>query len=177
MISPRTFATAAASCAVLTSASAVCAEPSQLPPQFAYDYGETATPRSAGVGAMHALGGGLTAIFLNPANLGLTRSYHLGAIGQFTPEAGRQLYGGAVMDSTRRFSGGVSFVGGFQDPDGLDRSTVDTRLALGFAVTKEFLVGVGGRFLNVDQDGLGPLGPSRASGGLVDPEDAPGPGG
>lgn len=177
MTSSRHFAFAAAVCVALGNAPVAHAEPSVLPAPFAYDYGETETARSAGIGAMHALGGGVTAIFLNPANLGLTRSYHLGALGQFTPEAGRHLYGGAVMDSTRRFSGGVSFVGGFQDPDGLDRSIVDSRVAMGFAVSKGFLVGLGGRLLDLRQGGLGPLGPSRASGGLVVPDGEPGPGG
>jgi hypothetical protein len=153
------------------------ADPSALPPSFAYDYGATETPRSAGVGAMHALGSGLTALFLNPANLGLTRTYQIGALAQVSPEGHTQNYGGAVMDSTRRISGGIGFVAGFQDPDGLARKTLDTRAALGFAVSKEFHLGVGGRFLNVQQDGLGPLGASRASGGLVDPAAAPGPNG
>ncbi len=159
--------------AALTSAGEAAADPSKLPPQFAYDYGETETPKSAGVGAMHALGSGVTAMYLNPANLGLSRSYHIGALGQFTPEAKRQLYGGTLIDSTRRFSGGVSFIGGFQDPDGINRKTIDARLALAFAVTKAFHIGASGRYVSIDQDGLGPFGSSRASGGLVDPSEPP----
>lgn len=173
----RFHPSAAVAFAALLSASTARAEPSDLSPTFAYDYGATNTPRSLGVGAMHALGSGISSIFLNPANLGLTRSYHVGALGQFTPEAARQLYGGAVMDSTRRFAGGMSFIGGFQDPDGIDRTTIDARAALAFAVSRQFHVGIGGRYLTVEQDGLGPLGNSRASGGLVDPEDTPGPNG
>ncbi len=158
--------------AVLFSADAG-ADPSTLPPAFGYDYGSTETARSAGLGAVHALGSGIDAVFGNPANLGLTRTYQLAALGGFSPEANRQVIGGAVMDSTRRFSGGMSFMAGFQDPAGLGRKTLDSRVALGFAVSPEFHVGVGGRFLNVQQNGLGPLGASRASGGLVDPEVAP----
>ncbi len=162
-----------AALAALTLAGEAAADPTKLPPQFAYDYGETETPKSAGAGAMHALGAGSTAIYLNPANLGLTRSYHISALGQFMPEAKRQLYGASLVDSTRRISGGVSFIGGFTDPDGFNRKTLDARVALAFAVSRSFHLGLGGRYVSVDQDGLGPLDPgpgnlSRASGGLTD---------
>ncbi len=150
------------------------AEPSELPPQFAYNYSETETPRSAAMGgALRALGSGTTSPFLNPANMGLTRAYHIQAIGQFTPEAARQNYGGAIIDSTRRFSGGVAVVGGFMDPDGIDRSHLDLRIPLAFAISEAVHVGVAGRYLMLDQEGLGPLGDSKASGGLFDPEDTP----
>ena len=150
------------------------AEPSDLPPQFAYNYGETDTPRSGAMGgALRALGGDVNAIFLNPGAMGVTRAYHIQALGQFTPEAGRQLYGGAIVDSTRRLSGGLAVIGGFEDPDGIDRSQVDVRAALAFALSNSFQVGLAGRYLSLDQEGLGPLGKSRASGGLYDQEDQP----
>jgi hypothetical protein len=150
------------------------AEPSELPPQFAYNYGETDTPRSAGMGgALRALGSGTTAPFLNAANMGLNRSYHIQAFGQFTPEAARQNYGGVIIDSTRRFSGGVAVVGGFMDADGIDRSHLDLRIPLAFAISDAVHVGASGRYMMLDQEGLGPLGASRTSGGLFDPDDAP----
>jgi hypothetical protein len=156
------------------AARSAAAEPSELPPAFAYNYGEVEVARSAALGgALHALGGGTAAPFLNPANMGLARVYHIGVIGQFLPEAARQVYGGAIVDSTRRFSGGVGLVGGFIDPDGIDRSYLDFRLALAFAITERVHFGLAGRYLNLDQEGLGPLGASRASGGLVDPDDEP----
>jgi opacity protein-like surface antigen len=146
----------------------------ELPPQLAYNYGETDTPRSGGMaGALRAMGGDVNAIFLNPGAMGVSRVYHIQALGQFTPEAGRQLYGGAVVDSTRRLSGGLAVVGGFQDPDGIDRSHVDVRAALAFALSNRFHLGLAGRYLSLDQEGLGPLGHSRASGGLYDEEDQP----
>lgn len=141
--------------------------PSPLPPQFAYNYGETDTARAGGMaGALRAAGGSNSAIYLNPANLGLTRIYHIDALAQFTPEAGRHLYGGSIVDSTRRFSGAFSLVGGFQDSDGVDRSSIDVRAALAFAISDMFHVGVGGRYLSLQQEGLGVLGDSRVSGGL-----------
>jgi opacity protein-like surface antigen len=145
------------------------------PPRFGFNYGETDTPRSGAMGgALRALGGANTAHYLNPANMGITRLYHIQALTQFTPEVGRHLYGGAIVDSTRRLSGGVSFIGGFQDADGIDRSHLDARISLAFAITNRFHLGLSGRYMNLDQEGVGPFGNSRASGGLVDPDDPAG---
>jgi hypothetical protein len=124
-------------------------------------------------GSLRALGGGVQGLFLNPANMGIQRVYHLAAIGQWLPEASRQLYGGAIVDSTRRLSGGLSVIGGFQDPDGIDRSHIDVRAGLAFGISKAFHLGLGGRYLSLNQEGLGPLGNSRASGGLLDVDDPP----
>ena len=144
------------------------------PPQFGFNYGETDTPRSGAMsGALRALGGSNAAHFLNPANLGITRLYHIQALTQFTPEAGRHLYGGAVVDSTRRLSGGATFIGGFQDADGIDRSHLDARVSLAFAISSRFHVGLSGRYMMLDQEGVGPLGDSDVSGGLKDPDDTP----
>jgi len=150
------------------------AEPSTLPPSFAANYSENETPRSAAMGgALNALGGSTAAPFLNPANMGLTRVYHFQALGQFMPEANKQLYGGAVVDSSRRLSGAFAFVGGLMDPDGLDRSLLDARIAVAYALSQHVHLGLAGRYMNLSQQGLGPLGASRVSGGLVDPENAP----
>lgn len=147
------------------------AEPSVLPSQFAYNYGETETARGGAMaGALAALGSGVNAPFYNPAAMGLTRSYNISALGQFMPEAARQLYGGAIVDSTRRWAGGVAVVGGFMDPDGINRSQVDARLAASFSFSKRLHLGLAGRYLNLDQEGIGPLGASRASGGLFEAE-------
>lgn len=124
-------------------------------------------------GALRAHGSGIDAPLFNPANLGLSRVYHLQALAQFTPEAGRQLYGGVVADSTRRVAGSVAFFGGFLDPDGIDRSYIDIRSSLSFAASDTIHVGVSGRYLTLDQEGYGPLGNSRASGGLLDPDASP----
>ena len=138
------------------------------PVSFAYDYGEVETPRSAALGgALRAAGNGTTAMFLNPANIAETRVYHIEALGQLTPEYGRQVYGGAIVDSTtNRLSGGIAVTGGFLDPKGPDRSWIDVRLALAYPISDNFFVGVGGRYLKLTENGDGPLGSSKASGGL-----------
>jgi opacity protein-like surface antigen len=161
-------------CALSLAALPAAADPSELPAQFGFNYGETDTPRSGAMaGALNALGSDTAAHYINPANLGLARIYHIQALTQFTPEAGRHLYGGAIVDSTRRLSGGVSFIGGFQDADGIDRSHLDARVTLAFAISSMFHLGLSGRYMSLDQEGFGPLGDSRVSGGLLDPDDAP----
>jgi hypothetical protein len=146
-------------------------ETTDTPSTFAYDYGEVETPRSAALGgALRAAGNGSTGLFLNPANIALTRLYHIEAIGQITPEVGRQVYGGAIVDSTtNRLAGGTAITGGFMDPSGTDRSWMDIRLGLAFPVNDSFFIGLGGRYLKLTENGFGPFGNgSKASGGLKD---------
>jgi hypothetical protein len=155
-------------------------QPSPLPPPVIYNYGVEDTPRSAAMGgSLRALGSGNTALLLNPAAVAETRVYHIEADGQFMPEAARQVYGGSIVDSvTGRLGGGVAVMGGFMDPNGLNRSFIDARLALGYPITDRFMIGISGRYLKVTQSGPGtafesspgPFGPlDRVSGGLSDP--------
>jgi opacity protein-like surface antigen len=155
---------------VLLGDGLAAADPSPLPPQVIYNYGELETARSAAMGgALRALGNGTAGLFLNPAAMAETRVYHLEGLAQFTPETARQVYGGAVIDSvTSRLAGGLAVAGGFMDPSGIDRSLIDVRLGLGFPVSDRFFVGVVGRYVKVTQEGLGPLGESKVSGGLID---------
>jgi hypothetical protein len=151
------------------------ADPTPLPPQLAYAYGESETPRAAAFGgALRALGNGTAAVFTNPSAMLETRVYHLEALAQVSPEARRQVYGGVVVDSiTTRLAGAVSVVGGFVDPDGIDRSFLDARVALAYPITERLFVGLTGRYAKITQDGTlrtGGLGASRVSGGLVNEE-------
>ncbi len=143
----------------------------EAPATFAYNYGEVETTRESAMGgALRAAGNGTTAPFLNPANIALTQVYHIEAMANVTPENGHQVYGGVVVDSTtNRLAGGVSVTGGFMDPSGLDRSWVDIRLALSFPITQSIFIGVGGRYLKLTEQGFGPFGDSKVSGGLKDP--------
>lgn len=143
----------------------------EAPSTFAYNYGEVETTRESAMGgALRAAGNGTTAPFLNPANIALTQAYHIEAMANVTPENGRQVYGGVVVDSTtNRLAGGISVTGGFMDPSGLDRSWIDIRLALSFPITQSIFIGLGGRYLKLTESGTGPFGSSKASGGLMDP--------
>jgi opacity protein-like surface antigen len=127
-------------------------------------------------GALRALGNGTTSIFLNPANMPLTRLYHIEASGQFTPEATRALGTATAVDSitsSTRVSGGASFTGGLIDPDGLDRVFTDFRSAVAYPFGDRFYLGAGVRYLRMIQDGFGILDNatgktySPVSGGLV----------
>lgn len=155
----------------LSKATAASADPSTQPPPIIYNYGENEDPRDTAMGgALRALGNGATAAFLNPADMAESRLYHITAIAQITPETGRQVYGGSIVDSvTGRLAGGLSVVGGFMDQDGINRSLIDARLSLAYPFSDRFIVGVAGRYAKVDQNGNGPFGNDVVSGGLVDP--------
>jgi hypothetical protein len=149
----------------------------ELPPPFAYNYGEIESARTAALGgATRATASSATALYQAPSGMVTTRVYHIEALGQITPEVGRQAYGGSIVDSvTGRLAGGLGVVAGAVDPEGLDRSFLDARLALAFPLTERFAVGLTGRYAKISQTGLGPFGDSKVSGGLVDPEEGRSP--
>ncbi len=163
--------------ALLLGAGTAAAEPDpfnpdRLPTQVLYNYGENETTRSGAMGgALRALGSGTTALFLNPADMTSTRVYHIEAQAQFSPEAGRQIYGGSVVDSvTGRLAGAASFSGGFVDPDGTHRSLLDVRAGLAYPVSDRFSIGLGGRWLKLNQESVkAPFTLDGISGGLGDP--------
>ncbi len=165
---------AAVPIALLTAlCSLVCSAParadrSSLSPETGYNYGEIEDARYAALGgAMRAWGNGVTALFTNPAGIATTRVYHVGALAQIWPEARRQSYGAAAVDSsTSRLAAGIGFSWNDQDPNGLKRRSSDLRFALAYPFSDNVSFGVGLHYLKLSQDGLGPLGPSYASGGL-----------
>jgi hypothetical protein len=164
---------AASAFVVVTLASVSArAERSGLDPSLGYNYGEIETARLAATGGAHrALSSSLGALFVNPANIAIERVYHLGAFAQIWPEARRQSYGAGAVDSigsSSRVAGAAGVTYNFQDPDGVDRRWTDARFALAYPFSEQFYFGVGGRYLLLSQNGLGPLGPSLASGGLSD---------
>jgi hypothetical protein len=154
-----------------------------LAPPIAYAYGENETARSLAMGgALRALGNGTTAVFSNPANMALSRLYHIEALGQLTPESTRALGGASIVDSitsSTNIAGGLSLVGGVVDPvdpreAGLGRSYFDVRLAAAVPLGERFFIGLGARYMRMIQDGFGALDDtalgnySAASGGLVE---------
>ncbi len=153
----------------LTSAIAR-AESSDLPPEVGYNYGDVEDARSAATsGALRAAGTGITGIWANPAGLAQSQVYHVGALASIWPEAKRQSYGAGAMDAvTARLAVGIGFVWSNQDPDGIERESQDLRLALAYPFSRKLSFGMTGRYLKLDQNGLGPLGQSYASGGLQD---------
>jgi hypothetical protein len=144
------------------------ADPSSTSIEQGYDLGEVQHPRSVGMaGALQVWGGSTTAVFVNPANLPLYRVYHIEGLAAFGPEARRQSYGGAVVDSsTSRLAGGFGGTWSQMDPDGIRRQWTDLRLALAYPLGDRFHLGATGRFLRVNQGVTrGPLGASLASDG------------
>jgi hypothetical protein len=156
--------------ACISWSTVVHAEPSELPPEVGYNYDEIETGRSAGKnGANRALGSSVSALFDNPANMASARVYHAAALLQIWPEAARQSYGMAAVDSvssSTRVAGGLGATWTRQDPDGVDRTATDLRFALAYPFSEKLFAGAGGRFMWLSQNGAGPLGPSFASAGL-----------
>lgn len=146
---------------------------SKLPPQVGYNYQNIETPRVAAMGdALRAFSNSVSALFVNPANMAASRVYHLSAFGQIWPEAHRQSYGAAAVDSivsSAHVAGGLGGTWTSQDPDGLGLTSTDLRFALAFPFSDRFYVGLGGRYLWLKQTGsAGPFDPSPASGGIRD---------
>ncbi len=148
------------------------AEPSDLPPEIGFDYGDIETPRTAAMGgALRAFSASTEALYINPANMAASRVYHIGALAALWPEAKRQSYGAAAVDSVgsrTQLAGGVGFVFNRQDPDGIDRQWNDLRFALAFPFSEQFQLGLAGRVMWVKQNGDGPLGSDAIASGLPD---------
>lgn len=164
-------ATALAACAVFFTASTALAAPSTTSIEQGYELGEVQHPRTVGMGgANQVYGGSTSAIFANPANLSLYRVYHLEGLAAFSPEARRQSYGGAVVDSsTSKVAGGFGGTWSQMDPDGIKRQWTDLRLTLAYPLGDRFHIGATGRYLRAQQaTQRGPFGASRASDGTPD---------
>ena len=143
---------------------------SALPPEVGWDYGDVDTGRSAGLsGAERALGTSYDALLSNPANMVSSRVYDVAALASIWPEASRQTFGAAIVDSSTsstRLAGGLAALWTIQDHNGVDRLASDLRLGLAMPFSEVFRAGVTGRYLSLRENGNGPLGYSLASGGL-----------
>lgn len=149
----------------------VHAAPSSTSIEQGYELGEVQHPRAIAMGgAQQVWGGSTTAVFVNPANLPLYRVYHLEGLASLSPEARRQSYGGAVVDSTTsRLAGGFGGTWNQLDPDGIRRQWTDLRLSLAYPISDRFHLGLTGRYLRVNQGvGRGPFGASNISDGKPD---------
>lgn len=162
---------ALAAVALTLGSTSANADPSSTSIEQGYELGEIQHPRAVAMGsAAQVWGGSTSAVFLNPANLPLYRVYHIEGIGALGPEAGRQSYGGAVVDSsTSRLAGGFGGTWSQMDPDGIKRTWTDLRLALAYPLGDRLSIGVTGRYLRLDQGtARGPLKASLASDGTSD---------
>ncbi|MBX3228730.1 MAG: hypothetical protein KIT84_08765 [Labilithrix sp.] len=164
----RSVCAAALASAVVFACSRAQASPSSTSIEQGYELGEVQHPRTVGMaGANQVWGGSTSAIFANPANLSLYRVYHLEGLAAFGPEAGRQSYGGAVVDSsTSRVAGGFGGTWSQMDQDGIKRQWTDLRLTLAYPLGDRFHIGVTGRYFRSTQGTQrGPFGASPASDG------------
>jgi hypothetical protein len=164
----RRSAGIAATTAVALAPTLAYADPATTSPEQGYDLGSIQNPRGLAFGgAQAATGGSTVALYENPANLPMARVYHFEGLAAVSPEARRQSYGGAVVDSnTSRLAGGFAGTWNIMDPDGIHRTWTDLRLSLAYPLGDKISVGATGRYLRVSQSlGSGPLGSSLASDG------------
>jgi hypothetical protein len=174
LLHTRSRALAAVALGVASFASrSAFASPSTTSIEQGYDLGAIESPRAVAMGgADAALGVSTAALYDNPANLTFARVYHLEALAAFAPEARRQSYGAAAVDSVLnryRISGGFGGTWSIMDPDGIHRQWTDLRLALAYPLGDRFSVGATVRYLRVDEAAsAGPFGASLASGGTSD---------
>jgi hypothetical protein len=150
------------------------ADPISISPEQAYDLGEVPNPRAVAMGgALNALGVSTTSLFLNPANMPLARVYHLEALAAYSPEAKRQTYGLAIVDSIvngSHIAGGLGGTWSQFDPDGIRRTWTDVRAAIAMPLGDHLSLGGAVRWLRADQSlGAGPFGASLASDGTHGP--------
>jgi hypothetical protein len=165
-----TFSRIAVLVVPLTTATGAYADPMSTSAEQGYDLGEIPSARAVGMGgALNALGVSTTALYLNPANMSLARVYHIEGLAAFSPEARRQTYGAAAVDSVLNAShvaGGLGGTWSQLDPDGIRRTWTDLRAGASFPLGDYFSFGATVRWLRVNQGvGVGPFGPSAASDG------------
>jgi opacity protein-like surface antigen len=143
---------------------------SPLDPAIGWDAGRLESGRGAALsGAEIAVSNSMSALFSNPANMASSRVYHVGALTSIWPEAARQSYGVAAVDSstsTTSLTAGLAAAWTQQDSDGLKRRGTDFRFALAFPFSQKFRLGAAIKYLSFTQGGTGPLGSSSVSAGL-----------
>ena len=166
------FGAAAHALAIMIGTAEAHAEPSTTSPEQGYELGEVQSPRAVGMGgALNALGVSTSGLYLNPANMALARVYHFEGLGSFAPEARRQSFGGAIVDSVLNrghLAGGVGANWTTMDADGIHRSWTDVRAGIGYPLGDYLAVGITGRYLRVDQSiASGPFGQSLVSDGTA----------
>ena len=152
-----------------------CVAQSSLPPEIGWDYGDVDSGRGTALaGAQRSFSSSYGAMLSNPANMASSRVYHVAALASIWPEANRQTFGAAVVDSSTsstRLAGGFAAFWTTQDHNGINRLASDLRLALAMPFSEQFRAGVTGRYLSLREDGRTPLGSGAgdlAAGGLHD---------
>src|SRR5262245_38406198 len=120
----------------LLVARGAAADPMSTSPEQAYDLGQMPNAQTLGMGgAGDALGVSTASLALNPAAMAMARVYHADAFAAFSPQAQRQTYGLAAVDSvlnSRSIAGGIGGTWSQLDSGGAKRTWTDVRAALAF---------------------------------------------
>lgn len=100
-------------------------------------------------GSGHGLSSSTSGIFVNPAAMGQTRSYHVDSSVLYDPSIDRWAFGGAVADTTRsRFGAGMAYtfntIGGGENP----HESHEFRLSVSANLAESISLGVTGRYID-----------------------------
>jgi len=109
-------------------------------------------------GALRARGSSNSSIHLNPANLAISRMYHVESLYVSVPTNNGHLAGGSVVDSmTSQLAAGLGFNYQAWDPDGEHRNEYDVRLSLAYHLAQILALGVTVKYAYADREGIGQL--------------------
>lgn len=112
-----------------------------------------------------ALGGGSRAfcpsngsLYLNPAGMGIARTYNVEMLYGYVPTANSHIAGASVVDSvTAPIAMGLSFNYIAWDPRGINRNEYDVRLSAAYYIAQLLSVGLTLKYVYAHQKGRGPL--------------------
>lgn len=98
-------------------------------------------------------------MYLNPAGIAIGRHYHVETLYGFVPTVPVHIAGGSVIDSvTAPVAMGIAFNYITVDPDGIDQTEYDVRLAAAYYIAQLVSIGLSVKYMYSDQDGAGMLG-------------------
>ena len=128
-----------------------CAAALALVPSVAWGQVQTApeTPVTARTmalgGGTHAIAQSTSALYVNPAAMGMSRVYHVDTSVLWDPSTDRWSFGGAVVDSTRRVGAGLAYHYSLLDGDTRNH---DFRIGLAASITDGVSLGVTARYMD-----------------------------
>ncbi len=96
-------------------------------------------------GGTHAIAQSTSALYVNPAAMGMSRVYHVDTSVLWDPSTDRWGFGGAVVDSTRRVGAGLAYHYSLLDGDTRNH---DFRIGIAASITDGVSLGVTGRYLD-----------------------------
>jgi len=105
--------------------------------------------------SLRAQGTGATALFLNPAGMSLIKQYVMEGNYQYRPEDSAHMAAGSIVDSLTTNVAAALYVHYLTSTrevgsEEQDRDAIEGGLGLSYAISRSFLLGLKGKYLNAD---------------------------